>query len=536
MRTRHKIPTIFNLSMVDVLCCALGCVILLWLLNLREAKRQTAENAKSEKLLAAARAELTRTGTDLAGARKERDDLTAQAGELKTRLDETARQVRDTTAKLQVASAQAEQARKEGDQARARVAELEGAVASLQTEQRSANDRLVKQSFAYEELMRKLSTANQRVLALGQQLREKENLALASERHVDELAAQLGAAEAQIKQLRKLADQVPELRNDLKTYRSKYATEEALASALQLEIEQRSKDLAMAEKKLEELQGLRRDLERELASRDQDLAQAKGYRDKLTVAQDKLDKLQKDTDQALDLALRTIGALQKEKSAVILESERVRVAAENRFAGIQLTGRRVVFLVDMSGSMELVDENTPAPAKWSGVRETVTKIIRSLPDLEKFQVILFSDHTRYPLGEAGQWLTFDPKASEERIHKALSAIKPDGGTNMYSALDAAFHYRASGLDTIYLLSDGLPNMGEGLTAEASRRLSDIDRCDILSKHIRKTLNKDWNRALPNKPKVRINTIGFFYESPDVGAFLWALARENDGSFVGMSKP
>ena len=29
---------------------------------------------------------------------------------------------------------------------------------------------------------------------------------------------------------------------------------------------------------------------------------------------------------------------------------------------------------------------------------------------------------------------------------------------------------------------------------------------------------------------------FFYESPDLGAFLWALARENEGSFVGMSKP
>src|SRR5213082_1461302 len=41
MQTRHRIPTIFNLSMVDVLCCALGCVILLWLLNYREARRRT---------------------------------------------------------------------------------------------------------------------------------------------------------------------------------------------------------------------------------------------------------------------------------------------------------------------------------------------------------------------------------------------------------------------------------------------------------------------------------------------------------------
>ena len=49
----------------------------------------------------------------------------------------------------------------------------------------------------------------------------------------------------------------------------------------------------------------------------------------------------------------------------------------------------------------------------------------------------------------------------------------------------------------------------------------------------KTLKNTWNTG---RTKVRINTVGFFYESPDVGAFLWALARENDGSFVGMSKP
>ena len=39
MRVRHRIPSIFNLSMVDVLCCSLGCVILLWLINLRDAKQ-----------------------------------------------------------------------------------------------------------------------------------------------------------------------------------------------------------------------------------------------------------------------------------------------------------------------------------------------------------------------------------------------------------------------------------------------------------------------------------------------------------------
>ena len=60
--------------------------------------------------------------------------------------------------------------------------------------------------------------------------------------------------------------------------------------------------------------------------------------------------------------------------------------------------------------------------------------------------------------------------------------------------------------------------------------------DALAKAVRGALKTKWNTPLPGKPRVRVNSVGFFYESPDVGAFLWALSRENDGSFVGMSRP
>ena len=43
MRIRHRIPTVFSLYMVDVLCCALGCVILLWQLKHSEAEEQSAQ-------------------------------------------------------------------------------------------------------------------------------------------------------------------------------------------------------------------------------------------------------------------------------------------------------------------------------------------------------------------------------------------------------------------------------------------------------------------------------------------------------------
>ena len=59
---------------------------------------------------------------------------------------------------------------------------------------------------------------------------------------------------------------------------------------------------------------------------------------------------------------------------------------------------------------------------------------------------------------------------------------------------------------------------------------------FMGKFVRDKLKNDWNRKEAGLNDVRINAVGFFFESPDVGAFLWALARENDGSFVGMSKP
>src|SRR5262249_47854450 len=48
MLKRHKVPTIFNIYMLDVICCALGCVILLWQVSHQEAEEQTAAAKASQ--------------------------------------------------------------------------------------------------------------------------------------------------------------------------------------------------------------------------------------------------------------------------------------------------------------------------------------------------------------------------------------------------------------------------------------------------------------------------------------------------------
>jgi hypothetical protein len=449
MKTRHRIPTIFNLSMVDVLCCALGCVILLWLLNLREAKDRAVRVGETSEQLKAAQSAL--------------DQTTAQ---LKTTIAE-----RDAVAKrAEAAARERDQVRNDLESARDELAMLDKKLADLKGENNSAQDRVAKLTREQRALTREKAEVVERLTDLESLLRDKESSAKSSARRAEELAMRIRDAEARAKKLQTEVD----------SYRTQLADAEARAKSEEMEAGDKKKDLATAQ--------------------------------------------------------RNIDLLQREKQTLHEQVTRARAAAENRFAGIALTGKRVLFLVDMSGSMELVDERTAAPDKWLGVRETLAKVMRSLPEVEKFQVLLFSDKLVYPLGNEGQWLDYDAKTSADRALRALAAIKPVGATNMYGAFETAFRFRRLDLDTIYVLSDGLPNAGPGATAEQARTLKETELSELLAKYIRNLLRQDWNRPLDGRPRVRINTIGFFFESPDVGAFLWALARENEGSFVGMSKP
>src|SRR5206468_3254350 len=125
MRARHRIPTIFNLSMVDVLCCALGCVILLWLLNLREAKHRavlagttTERLTATQKELQAAQDELTALKSKAAGLLAQLDDSTRRATMLDSRILSTEEELRATSAKF-------ERARGDSEKATTRLADLD---------------------------------------------------------------------------------------------------------------------------------------------------------------------------------------------------------------------------------------------------------------------------------------------------------------------------------------------------------------------------------------------------------------------------
>src|SRR5262245_43664168 len=285
MATRHRIPSIFNLSMVDVLCCALGCVLLLWLLNLREARDRTAEASETGQQLSAARQQLAAVGKDLNAVRGELADLMHWTAGLSVDLDQARR---DAAANRQ----------------RFLSAEEQGRATALMLEKTQGERDAARSSIA--DLEKKLVTAGRRA---------------------EDLTGRMSDAEGRIKQLQALADQLPGLRDELKSYRDKFSTEHALAQALEKNIKQRTQELGTLGKEREELRMAKREADMSLAAWDKELAQL-------------LRSLQAAEGEKKDL-LAEVDRTKTERKSLLTEIERAKAAAENRFAGINLTGRRV---------------------------------------------------------------------------------------------------------------------------------------------------------------------------------------------------
>jgi hypothetical protein len=473
MRTRLRIPSIFNLAMVDVLCCALGCVILLWLLNLREAKQRTiaAEHAT---------ADLRQTRTMLAETERQRKAAEDVQSQLNQKLSQSVSDLEAAGRRIQEQKADRDRLAQEIAATDDRLAKTEKALNESEETRSGLADRLSAKTAQNEALAKQLSTLSRQAAGTTALLRQKETEFRAENLKLSELSSRLSDAESRSAADRARASLLADAADRGRRDRNQLERLDARLGALTMELEAKDRSLASAEGTIRSLRGDSTQLQQRLASE--------------------------------------------------------RATAEYRFAGMQMTGRRVVFLVDMSGSMELVDEHTRAPEKWRGVQDAVTRIMRSLPELQKFQLVVFSNQVSFPLGHDGYWIDYDPARSTNAVAGALGAITPKGGTDMHKGMETAFRLRDQGLDTIYLFSDGLPNMGAGLDPVTAATMKENEREIACSNYIRQILRTVWNRKVDGRVPVRINTVGFFYESPDVGAFLWALARENDGSFAGMSKP
>jgi len=487
MRVRHKQPTLVSMWMLDVFCCALGCVTLLFLLNSRMAGDEAEKNRAALVDLAESRKKLTTALTDLEATKlrlnSEVLNLTTQLGAVKTEKDDLGRRLGIARDEAKSAQALLDATKVALNAAESKLDATAKELATVAVKAADADDVLRKKQKEADILAKKLTDAVMASDELARLLRKKD----------DERAVMV----KQTADLQKLLD-------DLDA--------RLLASRKEIDATNAAAKLA-ASKAAEEMAAMK-----------------KAGGDELALARGQV----KDLRKKIDEANATIIDLQGDKARLADKYDKFQKEIEAHFAGIVTSGQRVVFVVDISGSMAKKDAEHADPTKWPIVVETVAKVMRSIVGLEKYQVVIFSSSARWLFGN-GEWQTYTAKSVDD-VTAALLRVKPYDDTNLFAALEQAFKLRSGGLDAVYVFSDGLPTSGPGLTlAQQNGSLKEIERSEILGKYIRKTLEDDWNRSQAGK-RVKIHAIGFFFESPDIGSFLWALARENEGSFVGMSKP
>ena len=119
--------------------------------------------------------------------------------------------------------------------------------------------------------------------------------------------------------------------------------------------------------------------------------------------------------------------------------------AGRSYYGLPLYARRVVFVIDISGSM--------AGPRLAMAQRELTSVVSGLPEDASLGLVAFSTQVlpwRKELAGATQ-------ANKQDAYRFINRLMARGRTATYDALEVAFHYDA---EAIYLLSDGDPNHGK----------------------------------------------------------------------------
>lgn len=222
------------------------------------------------------------------------------------------------------------------------------------------------------------------------------------------------------------------------------------------------------------------------------------------------------------------GAAFLEGRYVAPAGERAEPSRRGEFFGLPVHSRNVVFILDRSDSMReglewaLTDDDRavldqiPAPgkSKLDMARFQLKKALLRLPPKSRFNILFYNESARL--------FSDDMAVLDERTRKKafefVDAVQPSGGTDLHMALGTALAYardadgvlRRDGVDTLYLLSDGLPSSGQVTSSE-------------------RILSRLWTQNIINR--MEIHTV---YTGKDRGKgldLMKEIAKRNDGRCI-----
>jgi HEAT repeat protein len=171
-------------------------------------------------------------------------------------------------------------------------------------------------------------------------------------------------------------------------------------------------------------------------------------------------------------------------------------AGMTTYHGVPVLSNRIVFLLDMSGSM--ATETTGTETRMDQAKKELSRVLSQLSPAAQVNLVFFDDKIQ-PWNKG----LLPIKTHLKEAQAVVARVAPRGQTNIFDSLDFAFTLKEA--DTIYLLSDGDPTAG---------RI--IDQDDILREI----------RRMNRLRQIVIHTISF-----GASPFLKRLAEQNGGQYV-----
>ena len=225
------------------------------------------------------------------------------------------------------------------------------------------------------------------------------------------------------------------------------------------------------------------------------------------------------------------------------------VVQRPNFFSVAIESDKILFIIDVSGSMVKKDPPLPEDGKKEPavpgktvvrpptkampggkkklsdeerdalpmdrqrifrVKKELVKLIEGLPQSTLFTVMSFNHQIHY-IGDAPRLWTATPE-NKKKAQDWVTSMKAEGETWTDTAFEKAFG-ELKDVDTVYFLSDGEP-FRNGKEIPDNQVLEGI---------------KSMNRFV----KCRVHTFGFIQAGVNLRRFLQSLAAQNDGKYTGL---
>ncbi|MFN0206041.1 MAG: VWA domain-containing protein [Planctomycetota bacterium] len=161
----------------------------------------------------------------------------------------------------------------------------------------------------------------------------------------------------------------------------------------------------------------------------------------------------------------------------------VTAASHENYFTIPIKTDRMVFLIDVSRSMDEPSGSPPAgpklikpanPKSWTKlekVKNELLRLVRELNNSDHFDIIAFSGEPKAAFSQLRRATKENKKAAEKFLIQQIAS----GETALYEAFAAAFQNSSDGPDTLFVLTDGESTAGSvSLPGDLEKRVATLN--------------------------------------------------------------